>query len=92
MSETTTGAAAQEAQVPVSFRLSTYWKRPRNGYGPTSMDSRRVSLPEALKLLLDQLSDEEAAVTSDGQVSTIVIDWSKVPQEIVNPFMFGVRR
>jgi hypothetical protein len=86
------GAAAKEPAVPVSFRLSTYWKLPKGTPGVTHMDSRRISLPEAVMLLMQQLADDEAVITSDGEVSTIVIDWSKVPAEVRNPFAFGVRR
>lgn len=92
MNETATEQAQQRAQAPVSFRLSTYWKIPKGASGFTHVDSRRVSLPEALNLLLEQLSEEEATVTSDGMVSVITIDWSKVPAEIRSPFAFGVRR
>lgn len=80
------------AEVPMSFRLSTYWKRGRGEEGPTSMDTRRISLEEALGHLLQQLTDDEFTVERRGTVTTIVIDWSKVPPEIRNPFAFGVGR
>lgn len=82
----------QEAQVPVSFRLSTYWKLPKGASGLTHADSRRLALSEVLDLLLRQLSEEEATVTSEGTKAVITIDWSKVPLEILNPFSFGVKR
>lgn len=78
--------------VPVSFRLSTYWKLARGRSGLTHADSGRVSLLEALELLVAQLTFGECTVTDEGQVTTIVIDWSKVPQEVRDPFAFGVRR
>jgi hypothetical protein len=90
------GEAAQEEQkkppVPVSFRLSTYWKLARGQSGLTRADSRRISLPEAFGLLLAQLTFDECTVTSDGDKTTIVIDWAKVPPEVRNPFGFGVKR
>ena len=82
----------EEPQVPVSFRVSTYWKLPRGTAGVTQVDSKRVSLPQALLLLFQQLSEQEMTLTDEGQVTTIVIDWSKVPEEIRDPFKFGVRR
>lgn len=78
--------------VPVSFRLSTYWKLARGQYGPTHIDSRRLCLSEVLDVALQQLSDEECTMSTNGSVTTIVIDWSKVPQEIRDPFRFGVKR
>lgn len=83
---------AQEPEVPLSFRLDTYWKRPRGEAGPTSMSSRRLALPEVLELLLQQLTDDEYSMTRSGTVTTLVIDWSKVPEEIRDPFKFGVKR
>lgn len=81
-----------EAVTPVSFRLSTYWKLGKGQHGVTHVDSRRISLGEAIGLLLDQLTEGEAATETKDGVTTIVIDWSKVPQEIRDPFRFGVRR
>lgn len=84
----------QEAEpvVPVSFRLSTYWKLAKGQAGITHTDTRRASLSEVLDLLLQQLGEDECSLENNGSVSTIVIDWSKVPLEIRNPFAFGVRR
>lgn len=92
MSESPTGQAQQRAQAPVSFRLSTYWKLPKGVYGPTQADSRRLSLLEVLDVLLENLTEQEATVRTEGTVTTLVIDWSKVPAQIRDPFAFGVRR
>lgn len=81
-----------EPVVPVSFRLSTYWKLARGQHGPTRIDSRRLCLSEVLDAALQQLSDGECTIDTKGPVTTIVIDWSKVPQEIRDPFASGVRR
>lgn len=83
---------AAEPAVPVSFRVSTYWKLRKDQHGITHADSRRLSLAEALRVLLDQLTEEECTLASDGAVSTITIRWDKVPQEVCNPFAFGVKR
>lgn len=83
---------SNEPAVPVSFRLSTYWKLGRGQHGLTHVDSRRLALSEALEMLLEQLTDGEATMKNDNAVTTIVIDWSKVPAEIRDPFRFGVRR
>ena len=91
-----TEAQEQETQaepvVPVSFRLSTYWKLGKDQHGVTHADSRRIALSEVLDLLWPHLSEEELTVSQDGAVTTIVIDWAKVPLEIRNPFAYGVRR
>lgn len=92
MSGTETEQAQERAQAPVSFRLSTYWKLPKGASGFTHVDSRRLALSEALLLLLQQLSEEEATIDTDGDVTVVTIDWSKVPAEIKNPFAFGVKR
>lgn len=92
MSTTEEQQPAAEPVVPVSFRLSTYWKLRKDQYGATHVDTRRVCLSEVLDLLLQQLGDDECTLENNGSVSTIVIDWSKVPEEIRNPFAFGVRR
>lgn len=84
--------AAAEPAVPVSFRLSTYWKLAKGQYGVTHADSRRIALSEVLDLLWPHLSEEELTVSQDGAVTTVVIDWSKVPMEVRNPFAFGVKR
>ena len=83
---------SEEPAVPLSFRLSTYGKLPKGMPGLTRVDSRRLALSEVLGLLLDQLTDGEAVMEDKDAVTTIVIDWSKVPEEIRNPFKFGVRR
>lgn len=83
---------ATEAVVPVSFRVSTYWKLGKGQHGLTHVDSRRLALSEALDMLLEQLTDGEAVIETVGEVTTVVIDWSKVPGEIRNPFQFGVKR
>jgi hypothetical protein len=93
MAETATAQEPQaEPAVPVSFRLSTYWKLGRDQAGVTHVDSRRIALSEVLDLALQQLSEDECTSETAGEVTTIVIDWAKVPQEIRNPFAFGVRR
>jgi len=92
MSESPTEQAQERAQVPVSFRLSTYWKLPKGASGYTHVDSRRIALSEVLDLLLENLTEKEARIDTDGTVTVLTIDWSKVPMEIRNPFAFGVRR
>jgi hypothetical protein len=92
MSESATEQAQERATAPVSFRLSTYWKLPKNTAGITHMDSKRLALSEVLDLLLQHLTEEEAAISSNGTAVVLTIDWSKVPMEVLNPFSFGVRR
>lgn len=85
---------AQQAEppVPVSFRLATYWKRARNQHGLTRLETRRLSVSDVLDEVLGHLEDDAVQLASNGPVTTITIDWSKVPPEIRNPFAFGVRR
>lgn len=70
----------------VSFRVSTYWKRPRGEAGLTQVDSRRLSLGEALDWVLAELPEEAVTVTpgieGDHDAVTLHIDWAKVPMEI----------
>lgn len=85
--------SAQQAEppVPVSFRLTTYWQRARNQSGMTRLDTRRLSVSETLDRVLDCLDDDAVTIT-EGAITTITIDWTKVPNEVRNPFAFGVRR
>jgi len=92
MSESPTEQAQERVQAPVSFRLSTYWKLPPRTAGITHVDSRRIALSEVLDLLIENLTEEEATISTDGTVTVLTIDWSRVPMEIRNPFAFGVRR
>jgi hypothetical protein len=72
--------------APVSFRISTYWKRPRDEAGLTQLDSRRMSIGEALDWVLRELPDEAVTITPDVEgghdAVTLRIDWSRVPDEI----------
>ena len=68
--------------VPVDFTITTYWKRPRRQNGLTSMKSRRLTISRALDWVLDELRDTACAITSRGEVTTITIDWSKVPDAV----------
>jgi hypothetical protein len=77
-------AAEQEAPaaVPVTFRVTTYWKRGRNEPGLTSMASQRLVISQALDWVLNELPDDAVTVTGDGNGCTVVIDWSRVPGAI----------
>ena len=86
------GEQEERVVVPVSFRLSTYWKLERHQTGFTNVSSVRISLSEVLDLLLGQLTDDEAAVETKGSVTRITIDWPKVPHMIRDPFSYGVKR
>lgn len=79
--------AARESQppaVPVSFRISTYWKRKRNEAGLTRMDSQRLLLSQALEWVLCELPEEALTIDHDltTGVDTIRIAWALVPDEI----------
>jgi hypothetical protein len=87
----------QEPGVTIpTFRLSSYWKLPRGTTGLTRMDSKRLCASEALEWVLDGLPEDAVTVDentdANGDVTTIRIDWSKVPAEIRYPFEHGVKR
>jgi hypothetical protein len=75
---------SQPAAVPVSFRITTYWKRRRGEAGLTQMASQRLLLSQALERVLGELPEEALMIDHDltTDVATIRIDWSKVPDAI----------
>lgn len=77
-------ADEQPATPPVSFRVTTYWKRPRGYPGITHMASRRILLSEALGWILSELPDTAVTISHDTKtdLTSILIDWSRVPGEI----------
>ncbi len=70
----------------VSFRVTTYFKRPKGEPGITQLASRRVSLGEAVDWILTEIPEEAIEITpdeeGDNDAVTIRIDWAKVPDEI----------
>jgi hypothetical protein len=82
--------------APVTFRVSTYYKRGRNEHGVTSLDSNRICLSDALGWVLADLPEEAVSLDpntdENGDVTTLRIDWSKVPGEIRYPFDHGARK
>ncbi len=70
----------------VSFKITTYWKRPRNEPGLTSRSSRRLQAGEALDWIVRELPEEAITMTHDHggehDAVTLRIDWTKVPEEI----------
>jgi hypothetical protein len=70
--------------VPVSFRVTTYWKRRRNEAGLTQVTSQRLVVSEALDWVLGVLPDEAVTVESDDTGGNVVIRicWDLVPDEI----------
>ena len=68
----------------VSFAVTTYFKRPRGESGLTRVASLRLSLGDAVDWILSELPDEAITVNHDlnTDLAHIVIDWSKVPDEI----------
>ena len=69
--------------VPVTFRVSTYWKRKRGEPGLTRMDSKRIVASEVIDWVLNEFPDSAVSVTSSGPDRTVItIDWTQVPAEI----------
>jgi hypothetical protein len=81
---TTQADNEQQTAVPVSFRISTYWKRRRSEPGLTRMDSQRLLLSETLDWVLSELPEEAITVKHDlaTDIVAIRIDWSRVPEAI----------
>ena len=75
----------------VSFRVSTYTKRPKGEGGLTQVDSRRLSLSQALDWILAELPGESVSLSfsEDGEQAQIAIDWAAVPVHIRNPAIAG---
>lgn len=73
----------------VTYRISTYYKRPRSQPGLTSAASTRISLMEAIDWLVSDLPDEAITWSWEGESPddklTFVIDWSKVPDAVRAP-------
>jgi hypothetical protein len=72
------------APVPVTFRVSTYWKRRRNEPGLTSLASERLVASQVLEWVLNEFPEEAVTINHDlaTDVATITIDWTKVPGEV----------
>jgi hypothetical protein len=68
----------------VTFQVTTYYKRPKGEPGITRAGSVRLSLGDALDWILDEAPDEAVTVDHDLNTdkATVVIDWSKVPDDI----------
>lgn len=73
----------------VSFKITTYFKRPRSEGGLTRVDSHRIDAGRALGWILAELPDDSYEMRFEGDEAdgsaaktTIVIDWTKVPAEI----------
>lgn len=76
-------APAGSAPVPVEFKITTYYKLKRGQFGPTSMTSKRLVLGRALDWVLGEFPDEAVIISNhDPDLTTVTIDWSKVPPEI----------
>ena len=99
MTETTADKAEPTPEtapaVPVTFRLTIKWKRARTEAGPTSLGTYNLAASEALDAVLGQLPGDAVTVESNGpgnDVTTIRVDWAKVPAEIRYPHQHGARR
>lgn len=65
--------------VKTTFRVTTYWKRPRGQPGLTQLASRRLTPVEALQWLLDALPEDAVTmVPGSGHVVMLNIDLAKI--------------
>lgn len=70
---------AQATGTKVTFRVTTYWKRPRGQTGITQLASRRLQPLEALQWVLDYLPDGAVTIAAgNGEALTLVIDRGKL--------------
>lgn len=68
--------------TPVSFRVTTYYKRKRNEAGLTQLASTRITMGEALDWVIGELPDDAIRITHEGEEVSLIINWSRVPDEI----------
>jgi hypothetical protein len=75
----------------VSFRVTTYKKLARGETGLTQMASNRLAASEVIGLALAELPEDAFTVSHDetGEIATMVVNWSKVPDCIRNPKIPG---
>lgn len=65
--------------VKTTFRVTTYWKRPRGQPGLTQLASRRLQPSEALQWVLDALPpDAVSAIPGPGTLLVLTIDAAKL--------------
>ena len=72
----------------VTFRVFTYFRLAKGETGLTQMSTQRVPASLALDWVLNELPEDAVTISYSGdedEVSTTVIDWSKVPDSIRNP-------
>jgi hypothetical protein len=76
-------ADQDQAPPPVTFRVSTYWKRKRGEPGLTRMDSQRLVASQVIDWVLAEFPDDAVTITSVEPDSTVItIDWTRVRDEI----------
>lgn len=70
--------------VPVTFRITTYYKRKRNEAGLTQLASTRINMGQALDWLIAELPADAIRIgySENREEVTFTINWSKVPAQI----------
>ena len=70
--------------VPVTFRITTYYKRKRNEAGLTQLASTRINMGQALDWLIAELPADAMRIgySENREEVTFTINWSKVPAQI----------
>ena len=69
----------------VTFRVTTYYKLAKGETGITQWDSQRLSVSQALDVIINEFPDEAVEVKAQPGQVTITIDWSKTPAALTNP-------
>jgi hypothetical protein len=95
---TNSGRAWTETPPPgdiVTFAVTTHRKLAPGQHGITSMTSKRICASELIDWALNVLPEDAVSVDPNlgsNEVTTLRIDWSKVPDGIRYPFEHGARR
>lgn len=77
---------AETPLVETTFRITTYWKRPRGQPGITQLASRRLTPAEALQWVLDELpEDAVSAIPGTGTLLVLTIDAAKLNDKTPGP-------
>lgn len=83
-----------ETPVEVTYRVYTYYKRPKGQLGITSMDTIRINADRAIGWILSDFPEDSVKSDYDAaaDVTTITIDWQKAGPGMSNPTIPPPRR
>lgn len=78
----------------VSFTVHVYYKLAKGETGLTHAQTVRIPASAVLDFALDHLPEGAVTVSHDetGDITTTVVDWSKVPEHTRRPNLLARRR